>query len=176
MSQQGEPVKAAESHVVRRRIGEALVHRYTIGGLLAAVGIASVWIARNYPFGSLRNMGPGFFPIAVGVLLIINAAVIAFLSDDSNPPEEKEQEGDEPVGAIEVFRILVSILGSFVVFTILVQPFGFVIAAIAMIVCSSLARRQFQIGETLLLAVGLTTLAALLFIGMLGLQLRMFPQ
>lgn len=151
-----------------------MFHRFTLAAVLAAVGVAFVWGAWHYPFGSLRSMGPGLFPIAVGALLIINAVGIALVSDDSESLSGSP-EGGGPTGTFDSIRVHVSILGSFLVFAVLVQPIGFAMAAMAMIVCCSFARRRIQIGETLLLAVGLTALAALVFIKMLGVQLRMFP-
>ena len=39
--------------------------------MLIAIGAAAMFIARNYPFGTALRMGPGYFPIVLGALLIL---------------------------------------------------------------------------------------------------------
>ncbi len=41
------------------------------GLLLIAIGAVAMLIARNYPFGTALRMGPGYFPIVLGALLIL---------------------------------------------------------------------------------------------------------
>src|SRR5690349_19596050 len=42
------------------------------GLLLIAIGAAAILMARNYAFGTALRMGPGFFPIVLGGLLILS--------------------------------------------------------------------------------------------------------
>ena len=44
------------------------------GLLLIAIGAVAILIARNYTFGTALRMGPGFFPIVLGALLIFCSA------------------------------------------------------------------------------------------------------
>lgn len=39
--------------------------------MLIAIGAAAVVIARNYPFGTASRMGAGFFPLVLGVALVL---------------------------------------------------------------------------------------------------------
>ena len=41
------------------------------GLMLIAIGAAAIFIARNYPFGTALRMGPGYFPVVLGGLLIV---------------------------------------------------------------------------------------------------------
>ena len=41
------------------------------GLLLIVIGAAALFIARNYAFGTALRMGPGFFPIVLGAVLVI---------------------------------------------------------------------------------------------------------
>ena len=51
------------------------------GGLLfIAIGLAFAWGASAYEIGRAAHMGPGYFPLAVGVLLAALGAVIVFKS------------------------------------------------------------------------------------------------
>ena len=39
--------------------------------MLIAIGAVAMFIARNYPFGTALRMGPGYFPMVLGGLLIL---------------------------------------------------------------------------------------------------------
>ena len=41
------------------------------GLMLIAIGAAAMFFARNYPFGTALRMGPGYFPMLLGGLLIL---------------------------------------------------------------------------------------------------------
>jgi putative tricarboxylic transport membrane protein len=41
------------------------------GILFGATGTTALFIARDYPFGTAVRMGPGYFPIALGALLVL---------------------------------------------------------------------------------------------------------
>ena len=45
---------------------------YYGGGLMIVIGLGAVACGADYQIGSLRQMGPGFFPVAVGVLLAMS--------------------------------------------------------------------------------------------------------
>src|SRR5258708_29345295 len=61
---------------------------YYAGGLMTLIGIGSVLEARHYNTGTLFHMGPGFFPIILGVImtclgmLIAGVAAMATAVDD----------------------------------------------------------------------------------------------
>ena len=41
------------------------------GFMLIVFGAASIFIARDYPFGSTMRMGPGYFPSVLGGILVL---------------------------------------------------------------------------------------------------------
>ena len=43
---------------------------YYGGALMVVIGVAAAYAASGYQLGTLARMGPGFFPCAVGVLLV----------------------------------------------------------------------------------------------------------
>ena len=51
----------------------ALYHNkdFWAGIMLIATGAASIFIARDYPFGSTMRMGPGYFPTMLGGILVL---------------------------------------------------------------------------------------------------------
>src|SRR5688572_15221992 len=44
---------------------------FTAGLLFTGIGIAFAWWSRDYALGTLRQMGPGFFPLVLGSLLAV---------------------------------------------------------------------------------------------------------
>src|ERR1700680_1404751 len=52
------------------------------GVLFVALGAATLFYARQYPLGSLTDMGPGYFPTILGAALVIFGATIGIGSLD----------------------------------------------------------------------------------------------
>lgn len=50
---------------------------YYAGGLMVLIGLGAVVQGASYKVGSLTQMGPGFFPVALGVILTVLGALIA---------------------------------------------------------------------------------------------------
>ena len=48
------------------------------GLMFMVVGVAFAWGASNYTIGSGARMGPGYFPLALGVLLTLLGGIITF--------------------------------------------------------------------------------------------------
>ena len=53
--------------------------------LLALLGLGAAFTAFSYDVGSFTGMGPGFFPLALGLILFLLGGVI--LWQDRQPPE-----------------------------------------------------------------------------------------
>lgn len=132
------------------------------GAIYIAFGIAAVWIARGYAFGTPSRMGAGFFPTLLGGLLIgigLLSVVRAFIT------------GSEPVSAIAI-RPLVLIVGATVLFGLLATTAGFIIALIVLALTSAAASRHFR--PDLRASVGLMLLVAicaLVFVKGLGIPI-----
>ena len=50
------------------------------GLMFLGLGIITVVIARDYRMGSAARMGPGYFPIYLGIIMMILGAIITFTS------------------------------------------------------------------------------------------------
>ncbi len=48
-----------------------------VGALFAAIGLAAIFFASAYRLGTLRNVGPGFFPTVVGYGLVVVGVALA---------------------------------------------------------------------------------------------------
>jgi uncharacterized membrane protein len=132
------------------------------GMMFIGVGAAAIFIARDYRFGSMMHMGPGYFPSVLGGVLILFGIYVMIKGLRSN---EKIQ-GKWSIRALVVLPL------SIVLFGVLMEHAGFLVALPTLIFGSAAAGRKFKFIEVLLLTVVLTGLSAALFIW--GLQLP-FP-
>ena len=85
------------------------------GGVLLAVGLLMLVIAWSYPVGTLTQMGPGFIPRVVGVLIC--ALSVAMIVVDIRAPQIDRDGGTHWRGlifvsaAITIFAVLVDVAG-----------------------------------------------------------------
>jgi hypothetical protein len=123
------------------------------GVMLIAVGIATVVIARDYPFGTASRMGPGYFPTVLGVILALLGLVLL----------ARGLRGGEKIVGGWSLRALIILPASFVLFGVLMDHAGFVPALAVVIFGSALAGSEFKLGEVTLLTVVLTALCVAIF-------------
>ncbi|MEP7207642.1 MAG: tripartite tricarboxylate transporter TctB family protein [Casimicrobiaceae bacterium] len=135
------------------------------GMLFIAIGGAAVGIAINYPMGSAARMGPGYFPRALGSLLILLGAFSVW-------------RGLRAPGAGIMrwqFRPIVVVLGSTVVFGHIVQYAGLVLSTIFLVVASSAGSHEFRPREAAVVGVLIAALCAGVFVYGLNIQLPVWP-
>ena len=125
-------------------------------GLAFAIG------SLGYEIGDPVRMGPGFFPLTVGVLLAVLGVSIAVTR--SSEPD------DEPMTA-PPWRAAGLILAALVVFGLTVRGLGLVPSIFVTSLLASLASRETRIPLAVLLAVGLTLLCIAIFVFALSLRL-----
>jgi Tripartite tricarboxylate transporter TctB family len=149
------------------------------GLLFAAIGLATVVVASAYPLGTMRSIGPGYFPIMIGVLLALLGAGIAFQGMSFSGPADPAA-GDRAARAEDdegiAIRPLIMITLAVVAFGVLVRPLGLAIATIALVALSSLAGPEFGVRRVLLLSAGLIALSWATFIYLLGLPMTLWPR
>jgi hypothetical protein len=132
------------------------------GLTFAGFGLAFAVGALAYEVGDPVRMGPGFFPLIVGVLLAILGALIA--ATRSTEPD------DEPISA-PPWRAAGLILAALVVFGLTVRGLGLVPSIFVTSLLATLASRETKPLSALLLAVGLTLLSIAIFVFALSLRL-----
>jgi len=134
------------------------------GGLLIVFGLGVSWYAAaSYDLGTVRRMGPGMFPTALGVILAVLGLLImvpAFF-----------RTGERPY--IRFFAP-VFVLAGVAGFALLVRPFGLIPAILAVVVISSLAELKVRPVSLTLLSAGMCLLAWLVFRVGLGMTMPMF--
>lgn len=125
-------------------------------------GVAFAAGASTYTIGSPVRMGPGFFPLLVGGLLVVLGGIIV-LKPAADP--------DATPLTRPPMRATVLILGAIVVFGLTVRGLGLVPSVFIAALMSALASRQIKPVGALLLAVGLTVISVLVFV--VGLRLNL---
>lgn len=130
------------------------------GVMFFAIGAGFLFASRAYEFGSIRHMGPAFFPSAVAVILMAFGVLVAISG----------RRTSEPMGAFAL-RPFVLVLGAVVLFAILLRGLGLPIAVFVLVFVSALASRRMHILSTLALAAGLAVVSSAVFVTLLGLPL-----
>jgi len=128
----------------------------------AAVGILA---ARGYSLGAAGKMGPGYFPLLLGLVL---AALGLFLIGRSVVLE------GEPLPRFHVLPLAV-IAVAVCLFGLLIEPLGLVVALAVLTVLTAWAGPQFRLTETLALTVALILFSVGVFVYGLGLPLAIWP-
>lgn len=146
------------------------------GLMFSAVGIAFAWGASGYTLGTGARMGPGYFPLMLGVILAgLGILITAF----ALRPAAGE---DEPFGRI-AWKPLLCVIGSNVIFGILLgglpsiglPSMGLIAGIYALTITASLAGETFRLREVLILATVLAALSYLAFVVVLNLQFQLWP-
>jgi len=138
------------------------------GLMFIVVGIGFAWGATNYSFGSSARPGPGYFPFGLGIIMAVLGALILFKALTI------ETHGGDKVGAI-AWRPMLIIVGSMVLFGLLLPRLGMFLALPILVVTSALAGDEFHWGEALINAVVLTAFSWLTFIYGLSLTIPLWP-
>lgn len=146
------------------------------GLLFLVAGIAFAWGATNYTIGEGARMGPGYFPLMLGILLSIIGTFIVFEA------LVVETEDGEKIGKA-AWRPLVFIIGSNVVFGIClggipkigIPAMGLIVGIYALTFIAALAGDEFKAKEVAVLATVLAIISYLAFIVLLKLQFPVWP-
>lgn len=135
------------------------------GAMFAMFGVAALVLSASLPIGTAARMGPGYFPRALGILLVAVGLIVAFAT-------KGDRRSDAPRIA---WRPLVSLTLATVLFAVLLPKIGLLLTLVTMSIVSRLARPEFRWRETAALAVAVALLCAAIFHYGLGVQLPMWP-
>jgi hypothetical protein len=136
------------------------------GGFLILLAIVALTETRNLTIGTAADMGPGYVPRALALIIMTFGLVIAgrgvFTKHRSLP-------------AIKL-RPILSVLVSLAVFALLLTRGGLALATLATMACSTLSTTDYQWRESVIFAVIITAFTVLLFVYGLGLPLSVWPR
>ena len=143
---------------------------YFAGLLMVLVGLIGAVVGSRYEMGRLTAMGPGYFPTALSVLLVILGAVIAGAAA-ARPREEAEK----PI-VLErpEWRGWICIIAGVVLFIALSKYAGLVPAAFGSVFVAAMGDRETKPLQAGLLAIGMAVFAYGLFSVFLQVQIPAF--
>ena len=137
---------------------------FLAGLMFIGIGGTARLIARDYPFGSARRMGPGYFPTVLGGILLVFGLWVLI----------QGLLKQEPVRRTWSVRALIILPLTALVFGYMMEHAGFIPALLVLSVMAATASPQFRFLEQSMLAIGLTVLSVALFIYGLGLPYPLF--
>lgn len=135
------------------------------GIMFAGFGIAALALGRNLSIGTAARMGPGYFPYALGVMLIVLGAIITWRALAANRIEFR------PVA----WRPMLTITAALILFAQLLGSLGLVVALVVLGLVSRVARPEYAWRETVLLSLVITVACVCIFYFGLGIQLPLWP-
>ena len=146
------------------------------GVMFTAVGAAFAIGATTYNVGNGARMGPGYFPLMLGILLGVLGLIIIFQS------LVVETAGGDKIGKW-AWRPLFFVIAANLAFGVLlgglpsigVPAMGMIIAIYALVIVSSLAGNEFKLRDVLVLATILAAGSYVAFIWALKLQIQVWP-
>ena len=139
------------------------------GALVALIGAFAIFQGRTYNIGSLGKMGPGFFPVMIGAVLIAVGLLI------SAGVEKNEGAGDdEALLKKPDWRGMACIVCSVVAFVVLAAFGGLIPAAFTSIFIAAMGDRTSSAKGALMLAAVVTLCGVLLFHFVLQVQMPLF--
>jgi hypothetical protein len=150
-----------------RRDVRTLDKDFWSGAGLVLFGLGYAGFGARYSIGSLSRMGPGFFPVSLGVIMALAGVAIAVKGWLDSPTADVEHRRPE-------WRAWFLIAASIVAFVAIAEHFGLVPAAFAIVFISAFADRDNRWLQALILAIAITVIAVVVFWWALQIQLPLF--
>lgn len=146
------------------------------GVMFTVVGVAFAWGATTYNVGTGARMGPGYFPLMLGVVMSIIGLIIMFTG------LTVETATGDPIGKW-AWRQVFFILGANLAFGILlgglpsfgIPAMGLIIAIYALVLIAAQAGSKHALPSVLALATVLAVGSYIAFIWALKLQIQVWP-
>lgn len=132
------------------------------GALLAGAGLfIAIYAMTSYQLGSISNMGPGYFPAAIGVLLVICGVGVGVSASIR-------------AGAVETLNVrpFILIVLGVAGFAATIDPFGLIVSVPIVVALSALSSRRSSWRTVSLLILTMTIAAILIFQVGLGVQVK----
>ena len=123
------------------------------GVLFIVIGLGYAYMARSYALGTVIEMGAGFFPFYLGMIMTGLGSLLALLSLKTS---------GEAVGRFH-WKPILWIIGSITVFGFLLDIFGMVITGLLLVIGVSLGGSEFRWKHAAILALVLVAFCVLVF-------------
>lgn len=135
------------------------------GVMFCGFAAVALLAARGYALGTAGKMGPGYFPLLLGLvlaglgLLLIGRSLVL---------------DGEPVPRLHLLPIAV-IAFAVALFGLMIEPLGLVVTLAILTIATAWAGPEFRLVESAVLAVALIAFSIGVFVYLLGLPLALWP-
>jgi putative tricarboxylic transport membrane protein len=153
------------AHPERQGLPERGKQDYYGGALMILIGLFASVQGVGYGVGSVQNMGPGFFPVSVGVVLIVTGLGIAII---------KSSAKIVTTGVTAEWRGWTCILASLVAFICLAGHLGLLPATFATVFIAALGDRENTLLRAAVLAAGVSLICVIVFWWGIQVQIPLF--
>ncbi|MDP2358738.1 MAG: tripartite tricarboxylate transporter TctB family protein [Beijerinckiaceae bacterium] len=132
------------------------------GLLFVAFGAFGAYLSREFTFGALTKMGPGFLPTVLSYSLMAVGAIVTARSFALRG------------GEIQPFSLKPQalIIGAIILFAMLIERVGLIPTVFAVILMTSYASSEFKLRDAILLGVGTSLICYVLFIYLLSVPMQ----
>jgi hypothetical protein len=137
------------------------------GVLFSAIGMAAYVGAQGMEVGTLTEMGPGFFPMAIGCVLAALGVLTTARGLQWRAADVTSEARHSPLP-------LLLVIAGVLAFYVLVDRAGLVVAITALVVLSSLTRLMRRPLEVLVICVVLSVFSVLVFVDAFLMPFRVF--
>jgi hypothetical protein len=131
-----------------------------------AFGVGVAILGSGYPMGTASRMGSGYFPVILGVALVMIGLALVAEAWQTRP-------GTDAVEPLPVLAAL-ALCGGVLSFALLLRPAGLVPAIFALVMIATLGERPWKPVGALVIASGMSAISIALFILALRVPLRSF--
>ena len=150
------------------------------GVLFAAIGLGFALVAKGlkigdtvllagYAMGTPARMGPAFFPFWLGMIMLVLGIIIAVGGI-------RTQGGEEARFPKYHWRPILYVLGSVIMFGVILKAVGMLIAGFLLVFVASMGNpEKFHTRDVILLGIGLVIFCALVFVAGLKLPIPLCP-
>lgn len=135
------------------------------GLLLAVVAAFALIYVRTLDIGTVQQMGPGYFPLGLALILLGMGLVLIAKGVLSGGP------------AVETIHLkpLFFVLLSFALFGVLIERAGLICAILAQVLVAHFGSREARFVESLILGAGVAAASSVLFVWLLKIPVSLLP-
>jgi hypothetical protein len=146
--------------IALRRLGVVNQKAFVSGLFFAAIGLFAAIHATDYAIGRVTRMGPGFFPLMLGLILLALGLTNMVCSIAWAKPEGLPKLALKPLAIVPV---------ALASFGFLLDRTGLLVAVCALVTIASLGDRSFRKREIVAVCLAVCAIASLLYVYGLGL-------
>ncbi len=122
------------------------------------IGLAGLYVGKDLRFGTAGQMGPGYFPTLLSLLILGLGVGIGLGSLAIKGP---------PIEPIHL-RPILFIVSAVLIFGLVIDIVGLALTSVLLTLFSAYARPSVKLTETLLLGAGLAVFSVVVFVYLLG--------